>query len=222
MVDVKTVYVIGNEKQNRESIIESLSKEGYEVRGFSTSQEFYQNKDDNFKGLYIIDWNLPDEPGIEIVSNIRKKDGLSPIFMLSKFIENQDMLEGLSRGADDYIKKPYFIDEIVQKAKNSLKRLSLSSAALESDGKIRLLPEASSFLKGNFTISLTKREFIIFSYLYGKLEKPVSRKELISQFSDEKMTDRNIDVHIFSLRKKIKPAGVSVETVWGMGYKLKI
>jgi len=222
MVDVKTVYVIGNEKQNRESIIESLSKEGYEVRGFSTSQEFYQNKDDNFKGLYIIDWNLPDEPGIEIVSNIRKKDGLSPIFMLSKFIENQDMLEGLSRGADDYIKKPYFIDEIVQKAKNSLKRLSLSSAALESDGKIRLLPEASSFLKGNFTISLTKREFIIFSYLYGKLEKPVSREELISQFSDEKMTDRNIDVHIFSLRKKIKPAGVSVETVWGMGYKLKI
>jgi DNA-binding response OmpR family regulator len=222
MVDVKTVYVIGNEKQNRESIIESLSKEGYEVRGFSTSQEFYQNKDDNFKGLYIIDWNLPDEPGIEIVSNIRKKDGLSPIFMLSKFIENQDMLEGLSRGADDYIKKPYFIDEIVQKAKNSLKRLSLSSAALESDGKIRLLPEASSFLKGNFTISLTKREFIIFSYLYGKLEKPVSREELISQFSDEKMTDRNIDVHIFSLRKKIKPAAVSVETVWGMGYKLKI
>jgi DNA-binding response OmpR family regulator len=222
MVDVKTVYVIGNEQENRESIIESLSKEGYEVRGFSTSQDFYQNKDDNFKGLYIIDWNLPDEPGIEIVSNIRKKDGVSPIFMLSKFLENQDMLEGLSRGADDYIKKPYFIDEIVQKAKNSLKRLSLCNAPEESNGKIRLLPEASSFLKDNFTISLTKREFIIFSYLYGKLEKPVSREELISQFSDEKMTDRNIDVHIFSLRKKIKPASVSVETVWGMGYKLKI
>ncbi len=222
MVEVKSVYVIGNEQQNRESIVDSLSKAGYQVRGFESSQDYYKNKDDNFHGLYIIDWSLPDEPGIEIVSNIRKKDGISPIFMLSKFTENQDVLEGLTRGADDYIKKPYFLDEIIQKAKNSLKRLSLINAGEESDGKIRLLPEASSFLKNNFTISLTKREYIIFSYLYEKLEKPVSREELISQFSEEKMTDRNIDVHIFSLRKKIKPASILVETVWGMGYKLKI
>lgn len=222
MVDVKTVYVIGNEQKNRESMMESLSKEGYEVRGFESSQDFYQNKDDNFQGLYIIDWNLPDEPGIEIVSNIRKKDGLSPIFMLSKFTENQDILEGLTRGADDYIKKPYFLEEVVQKAKNSLRKMSLCNINDESEGKIRLLPEASSFLKDNLTVSLTKREFIIFSFLYGKLEKPVSRDQLISQFSDEKMTDRNIDVHIFSLRKKIKAANIVVETVWGLGYKLKI
>ena len=213
------VYIIGDKIDKKEFIIDCFSKSGFSVQEFENSKDFYENKSDKFNGLYIIDWQLSDEPGIEIVSNIRKKDSLSPIFMVSDYKEDADKIEGLRRGADDYIVKPFIVDEVVLKGQNILKKLSL----LQSDKTgetVKLLPEASSFIKNDKVISLTKREFIIFNHLFSLLDKAVARESLISQFSEEKMTDRNIDVHIFSLRKKIKPVGITVSTVWGTGYKL--
>ena len=219
MIGVRDIYIIGDKIGAKQSLLDSFTKSGFTVKTFINSKEFYANKSNDFKGLYIIDWDLSDEPGIEIVSNIRKKDQLSSIFMFSDYTEIEDRLEALNRGADDYFIKPVNVDEIFLKARNGFKRLSLFNN-VESTQEIRLLPEASSFIRANKTVSLTKREFIIFNHLYSQLDKPVSRGNLISQFSEEKMTDRNIDVHIFSLRKKIKAAEVIINTVWGMGYKL--
>jgi DNA-binding response OmpR family regulator len=217
--EVKNVYIIGDKIDRKDVMIESFSKAGFSVTGFSNSKDFYDNKADDFNGLYIIDWQLSDEPGIEILSNIRKKDGVSPIFMVSDYTENADKIEGLRRGADDYITKPLFIDEVVLKGQNVLNKLAMLKS--NNNGEtVKLLPEASSFIKDEKVISLTKREYIIFNYLFSQLDKSVSRASLISQFSEEKMTDRNIDVHIFSLRKKVKNADIVISTVWGMGYKL--
>ncbi len=70
-------------------------------------------------------------------------------------------------------------------------------------------------------MNLTSREFIIFEFLVGKTGEPVTREDLITCFAnDAKMTNRNIDVHIFSLRKKLRAVDMQIETVWGKGYKL--
>jgi DNA-binding response OmpR family regulator len=219
MVDGKDVYIIGDKIDNKEIMIKSFLSSGYHVKGFSNSKDFYENKSDDFQGLYIIDWQLSDQPGIEIVSSIRKKDEVSPIFMLSDYTENADKIEGLRRGADDYITKPFYTNEVVLKGQNILKKISLLKSKFSGE-VVKLLPEASSFIKDDIIISLTKREFIIFNHLFYQLDKPVSRESLIMQFSEEKMTDRNIDVHIFSLRKKIKIVDIVISTVWGTGYKL--
>jgi DNA-binding response OmpR family regulator len=219
MKEVEDVYIIGDKIDNKDVIVKSFLNLGLSVKYFSNSRDFYENMSGEFTGLYIIDWQLSDEPGIEIISNIRKRDGVSPIFMISDYAESKDKIEGLRRGADDYITKPFLVDEVVLKGQNILRKVSLLRNNITGE-VIKLLPEASSFIKNDVIISLTKREYIIFNHLFSQLDKPVSRENLISQFSEEKMTDRNIDVHIFSLRKKIKSVDVVISTVWGMGYKL--
>lgn len=222
MESVKSICIIEDEKDIVETMTAFLEIENYDVISFNSAEEFYEKCPENFKGLYLVDWNLPGEPGIEIISKIRLKDKISPIFMVSAYNKENDIIEGLSRGADDYIIKPFNFSELMVRVKNSLNKYSLVSDQLNND-QLKLLPEAKSFIKDGNTISLTQREFIIFNHLYQNISKPSSREELIGQFSgDDKMTERNIDVHVFSLRKKIKSVDLVVETVWGHGYKLSV
>jgi DNA-binding response OmpR family regulator len=223
MEAINTICIIEDEVDIVETLTTYFENEKYNVISFNSAEEFYSKGPSDFKGLYLVDWNLPGEPGINIITNIRVKDKVSPIFMVSAFSKNEDIVEGLNRGADDYITKPFSFDALMIKAKNSLNKLSLVSSDLGSNDQMRLLPEAKSFMKDGKTVSLTQREFIIFNHLYQNLGQSASRQDLINQFdNEEKMTERNIDVHVFSLRKKIKPVELVVETVWGTGYKLSV
>jgi DNA-binding response OmpR family regulator len=168
-----------------------------------------------------VDWNLPGEPGIELVKRIRAKDALSPIFMVSGYSKKEDIIEGLKAGADDYITKPFSFEELEVRVKNATTKfgISLSEGASKSD--FQLLKDAKAFIKGGVTIGLTAREFVIFESLVQHEGQPLSREDLIKCFDKEdEMTSRNIDVHIFSLRKKIKEVDMKIETVWGKGYKI--
>lgn len=223
MKDIRNICIVEDEQDIVEAMTTYFENEKYNVISFNSAEEFYDKAPSDYQGLYLLDWNLPGGPGIDIVSKIRIKDKVSPIFMVSAFSKNEDIVEGLRRGADDYITKPFSFDQLLERVRNSLKKLSLVLADGHNgeSGQVRLLPEAKSFIKDGQTISLTQREFIIFNFLYEKLGDPVTREDLIAQFSsEEKMTERNIDVHIFSLRKKIKTVNLVVETVWGKGYKL--
>lgn len=220
MENVNSVCIIEDENEIVETMTTFLENRGFKVFSFESAELFYANAPKDFKGLYLVDWNLPGEPGIEIISKIRMTDKISPIFMVSAFTNKEDIVAGLERGADDYITKPFSFDELTARVKNSLSKFSIISNQA-TDEQMKLLPEAKSFIKEGQTVSLTKREYIIFEYLFNKLGLPVTREELIDQFSnEEKMTERNIDVHVFSLRKKIKVVNLMVETIWGIGYKL--
>jgi DNA-binding response OmpR family regulator len=223
MDDINKICIIEDEVDIVETMTSYFENEGYEAISFNSAEEFYKNGPDNFKGLYLVDWNLPGEPGINIITNIRVKDKVSPIFMVSAFAKNEDIVEGLKRGADDYITKPFSFDTLIVKVKNSLSKLSIVSRDFNSSDEMRLLPSAKSFMKDGNTVNLTQREYIIFNHLYENLGQASTRQDLIDQFdSDDKMTERNIDVHVFSLRKKIKTVDLVVETVWGTGYKLSV
>ena len=223
MEAINKICIIEDEVDIVETLTTYFENEKYSVISFNSAEEFYEKMPSDFKGLYLVDWNLPGEPGINIITNIRLKDKVSPIFMVSAFSKSEDIVEGLNRGADDYITKPFSFDALLIKVKNSLNKLSLVSSDLSLNDQMRLLPEAKSFMKDGKTVSLTQREFIIFNHLYQKLGQSASRQDLINQFdNEEKMTERNIDVHVFSLRKKIKPVELVVETVWGTGYKLSV
>ena len=223
MDNINKICIIEDEVDIVETMTLYFESEGYDAISFNSAEEFYKSAPDNFKGLYLVDWNLPGEPGINIITNIRVKDKVSPIFMVSAFAKNEDIVEGLKRGADDYITKPFSFDTLIVKVENSLSKLSIVSRDFNSSDEMRLLPSAKSFMKDGNTVNLTQREYIIFSHLYENLGQASSRQNLIDQFdSGDKMTERNIDVHVFSLRKKIKPVDLVVETVWGTGYKLSV
>lgn len=217
---LKNVCIIEDEPEINEALTTYLKSAKYNVESFFSAEQFYDGIDSSFRGVFLVDWNLPGEPGINIVTKIREKDKFSPIFMISAYSQNEDILIGLRAGADDYIAKPFSLEQLLAKVENAQRKLEHIQSNIQDEG-LKLLPEASSFIKDNTTIPLTRREYIIFEKLFNHQGAAITRDELILCFDkDEKMTIRNIDVHVFSLRKKIKNVDLVVETVWGKGYKL--
>lgn len=221
-VAIRNICIVEDEPELVEALTEYLELSDYSVISFNSAEEFFENSDPNFRGLYLIDWNLPGEPGIKIVEEIRSKNKFSPIFMISAFTKNEEIVTGLKAGADDYITKPYSMEELLVRVNNATIKLNSIESEVDSSN-FKLLPEAATFIKDGKTYNLTHREFIIFHKLHEEKNNPVSREELIECFAkEEKMTIRNVDVHVFSLRKKIKEANLHIETVWGHGYKLNL
>lgn len=219
-MESKNICIIEDEKDIVESVKTFMEAAGYNVHSFPSAEDYYLTPPDNFVGVFLIDWNLPGQSGIEVIKKIREDDKISPIFMLSANSQKQDILEGLKAGADDYITKPFSFPELAQRVENAAAKyeIVLNKSDLE---EFRLLPEANAFIKEGQTVNLTSREFVIFEYLVQNSGQPVVREDLIKCFAnDEKMTSRNIDVHVFSLRKKLRGVDMTIETVWGKGYKL--
>ncbi len=220
LAEVKNICVIEDEVDIADSIKFYFEANDFKVLLFQNAEDFYQDISDDFKGIYLVDWNLPGAQGIDIIKRIRQTDKVSPVFMVSAFSTQDQIIEGLSSGADDYITKPFSLEELKVRVSNSLRKFSIVDSQI-SKGKIQLLPEANSFIIEGQTISLTSREYTLFNTLLESEGEPVSREQLIEKFAnDEKITARNIDVHVFSLRKKIKAANLLIETVWGKGYKI--
>ena len=220
LAEVKNICVIEDEVDIADSIKIYFEANDFKVLLFQNAEDFYQDISDDFKGIYLVDWNLPGAQGIDIIKRIRQTDKVSPVFMVSAFSTQDQIIEGLSSGADDYITKPFSLEELKVRVSNSLRKFSIVDSQISKD-KIQLLPEANSFIIEGQTISLTSREYTLFEALLESEGEPVSRDQLIEKLSnDEKITARNIDVHVFSLRKKIKTANLLIETVWGKGYKL--
>jgi two-component system alkaline phosphatase synthesis response regulator PhoP len=215
------VTIIEDEKEIGESLAIFLRSKNFEVKHHLSAEDFFSDRSGVASGIFLVYWNLPGIKGIDIVRTIRTRDKFSPIFMLSANSQNQDIREGLKSGADDYLTKPFDFDALAIRIENAWSKLTQIEGNLMSHG-VKLIPEANSVMKDGVTVSLTAREFVIFERLYKTLDT-VSREDLISEFElKEKMTVRNVDVHIFFLRKKLTKLDMSISTVWGAGYKLQI
>lgn len=217
----KTIVIIEDEKEIVESLRYLLEKHQYQVHAYLSAEEYFSvNSARPDHCVYLVDWNLPGIKGIDIIRTIRLKDKISPIFMVSAYNKSDQIIEGLQSGADDYITKPFNYEELLVRISNAHAKVSNLEENLINVG-IKLIPEAHSLMKDGVTVNLTAREFIIFNHLYKNQIGPSTREELINQFDKEmEMTARNIDVHIFSLRKKISKVNLGIETVWGTGYKI--
>lgn len=216
----KSIVIIEDEKEIVESLRYLLEKNQFTVHGYYSAEEFFSSKSRPEHSIYLVDWNLPGIKGIDIVRTIRLKDKLSPIFMMSAYNKSDQIIEGLQSGADDYITKPFNYEELLVKVGNAHAKVSSLEDNLINVG-LKLIPEAHSVMKDGVTVNLTSREFIIFNHLYKYQTAASTREELINQFDkDMEMTARKIDVHIFSLRKKMSKVNIAIETVWGTGYKI--
>lgn len=217
----KRVVIVEDEKEIIESLKYMIEKNDFEVIGHESAESLFTDFQNKFC-IYLIDWNLPGIKGVDVVRTIRTKDKISPVFMISANSSPEHILEGLKSGADDYLVKPFSYDALMVKLLNAYSKVSTLHENLMNVG-LKLIPEANSVIKDGVTVNLTAREFIIFQYLYNRHGIASTREELINQFDkDFDMTARNIDVHVFSLRKKMNKVAISIETVWGTGYKLNL
>lgn len=228
MTDMKNILVVDDEKMIREAVSSYLKKQGYYVFAAETGQEALQIFEKHLISFVILDLMLPDLSGEEICTLIRKKSRV-PIIMLTAKTMEDDMLNGLNLGADDYITKPFGLKNLYARMQAILRRSSEDLIPLVSrfswnDGDLVIDYDGREVQKKGVIVAMTPIEWKILSALTKYPQKVFTREDLIAVAfgMDFDGYDRVIDTHVKNLRKKIeddpkKP--VYINTVHGMGYR---
>lgn len=228
---MKQVLVIEDDKDIRELLKYNLSRETFDVVLCSDGETGLEQALSGSFDLIILDLMLPHTNGIQICQRLRQNPATSatPIIMLTAKSEESDIIFGLGIGADDYMTKPFSIKELIARMYARLRTQPLGEAAKASGPASRVkkgqleLDRSSFQLKlGGAPIGLTLAEFRILEALMLQAGLVLSREQLLEAVgAGEGLIDRNIDVHVRSIRKKLGEARDVIETVRGLGYRFK-
>ncbi|MEA5083480.1 MAG: response regulator transcription factor [Lachnospiraceae bacterium] len=224
----KNILAVDDEPKILEVLTSFLESRGFMVFSAETGKQALEIFDRENIALVLLDLMLPDISGEDICREIRKKSRL-PIIMLTAKIEEENLIEGLGIGADDYITKPFSLKELGARVEASLRRASddlvpLSARNSFRDGDLAVDFERNVIKKKQKEVSLTPSEIKILASLIKYPGKVFTRAELIeiALGSDFDGYDRAIDNHIKNLRQKIEDDSKNpdyVLTIHGLGYK---
>lgn len=179
--------------------------------------------------LLLLDVMLPGIDGFEICRRVREKDKEQPIIMLTAMSQDEDIINGLTLGADDYIAKPFSTEQLVLRIKAVLRRTNPYRLNNEKFrfGDLLVDPLNLKGLRGSQIVEFTIREIEVMQYLLEHNDRPVSQDELKEKVwgysSDCGIETRTVDIHISKIRKKIETTSKPkfLTNVWGKGYKLE-
>lgn len=222
------ILVVDDEKDILELVEYNLTKNGYRVKTVTSGEEALELIKENDYDLIILDLMLPGVDGFDLCKIIKadKKKANIPIVMVTAKADEADKVAGLEIGADHYVTKPFSPRELLAIVKATLRRRpekqeEEKTVIERGDLKIHVGRHEVT-VKGRL-IDLTHLEFRILLALAGKPGWVMTRYQIVDYTRGEgvAVTDRSVDVHIVSLRKKLGEFGSHIETVRGVGYKFK-
>lgn len=217
------IYVVDDEENIRELIEYNLKKAGYSVICFADGESFLSILQDNVPDLVCLDIMLPDYDGLELCKKIRASKKLKnlPIILLTAKTTEFDTIIGLESGADDYIGKPFSVNELIARIRSLLRR-TVTSPIEKNEvaiGKLSIDVEKRTVMINDKQVELTLKEFELLNLLANGNGKVFTRNKLLEKIwgYDYYGDTRTVDVHIHSLRKII--GDEYILTVRGVGYK---
>jgi len=225
----KKIVVIEDEPDILEVLGYNLKREGYEVFSATNGNLGLSMVNKELPDLVVLDLMLPGMDGIEICSSIKKNSATQNtlIIMVTAKGEESDIVLGLGVGADDYITKPFSPKELVARVKAVLRRGNVvDTKPLTDQVKVgNLVIDAGKYevIIDGREVRLTATEFRLLHYLASNPGRVFSREQLLSRAmgDDVVVVDRNIDVHIRGIRKKMDMDPPLIETIRGVGYRLR-
>ena len=229
----QTILIVDDEEEIGDLLEVYLTNEGYRTLICKTGKEAWECLRDHTIDLALLDVMLPDTDGFLLCRQIRKK-WLFPIIMLTAKVEEEDRINGISLGADDYITKPFYPLEVVARVKAQLRRAGAYNRQPEEKKETDFFEinglevDAKNYICRLYgeEISLTPIEFSIVLYLCRHIGEVVTSEEIFEEVWGEKYLGSNntVFVHMARIREKLhenarKPK--FIKTVWGVGYKLE-
>ncbi len=221
------IYFVDDDDSIRELIIYTLNSQGIRAEGFAKPSEFWKAMEEKTPALILLDIMLPEEDGISILKKIRSKKMWKkiPVIMLTAKGSEFDTVMGLDSGADDYVPKPFRMMELLSRIRAHLRRNDdeVVKETVLSVGTLTVDPQKHIVKSNGEEVPLTLKEFELLHLLMENKGMVLSRAQILDrvwgyEFDGE---SRTVDVHIRTLRQKLKDAGKYVETVRGVGYKLE-
>lgn len=222
------IYLLEDDTSIQKFVIYALKNAGFEAAGFDTPGAFWEAMKKELPELLLLDVMLPEEDGITILNKLRAKEATEklPIIMLTAKGTEYDRIIGLDSGADDYVAKPFSVMELISRIKAVMRR-SGGSAESENEeytaGTVYLCVTKHVVKVDGKDVKLTYKEFELLAMLMKHREKVFERDEILEKIwgYDFDGENRTVDVHIRTLRSKLGDAGNIIETIRGVGYKIK-
>lgn len=222
------ILVIEDETDIREVIEFNLRREGYRVLGAGDGEAGLDLVRREFPDAILLDRMLPGVSGVELCKRLKADPDLRtiPVIMVTAKTEVDDVVDGLDAGADDYLTKPFSPKELLARLKAVIRRGSWDDAKpaerLVFEGVIINSARHSVRVDGE-AVNVTATEFRLLHFLGKNVGRAFSRNQLLDRalHSSTTLVDRNIDVHIGSIRRKLGPYRGLIQTVRGVGYRLE-
>ena len=219
------IYIIEDDESIREIEEFALKNAGHKVLGFGDAKSFYKKLDEIIPDLCLVDIMLPDENGNEIVRRLRRSADTKrmPVIMVTARTTELDLVKGIEDGADDYIKKPFSVMELIAKVKAMLRRTEPEEIKLiEFDGLTLNNEKHEVAIDGN-PIELTFKEYELLQYLLINKGIVLSRDSIMDRIwgINYEGESRTLDMHIKTLRQKLGEYGSRIRTVRNVGYVIE-
>ncbi len=220
------IYLIEDDKSNRELVLYTLQSTGYEAVGFESGEAFWEAIEKGLPELVLLDMMLPGEDGLSILKKLRssqKTNNIPVIFLTAKGSE-YDRVLGLDSGADDYISKPFGMMELVSRIRAVLRRTQ-QVKRMEHRHRDLVVNVTDRTVKAEGKpVVLTLKEFDLLCYLLDSKGVVLTRDAILNRvwgygFDGE---TRTVDVHVRTLRQKLGSCGRYIETIRGVGYKISV
>lgn len=214
------VLVVEDEAKLRSNIVEALGEAGFAAEGVADGEEAeFLGQTESYDAV-VLDLGLPGMDGIAVLEAWRKAGKAMPVLILTAREEWGEKVRGFRAGADDYLTKPFLMDEVVIRLRSLIRRAAGHAQPILTLGNLSLDTQMGLFTRDGMPLKLTAFEYRILAYFMHRPGQVVSRSEL-SEHVYDRNADRDynsIEVVISRLRKKL--TGASIETVRGEGYRL--
>ena len=219
------IYIVEDDESIREIETIALKNSNYIVSAFENAKEFYKKLDELVPDLILLDVMLPDESGYDIVRKLRKRPATQdiPIIMVTAKTTEMDMIKGLDGGADDYIKKPFSIMELITRVKALLRRTAKEAPKLLKLDDLVFDHERNVVTVNNEPVDLTYKEYELLRLLMGSQGIVMTREVIMRSVwdTDFEGETRTVDMHIKTLRHKLGDYGSRIKTVRNVGYVIE-
>lgn len=222
------ILIVEDEAGLRESIYSYLSEEGYECEASANLKEAEEKVSLYLYDCLLIDVNLPDGSGLDLIKPAKKRNANAGIIIISARETLDDRIQGLNLGADDYIVKPFHLSELNARIQSLLRRIKFDGEAHVSFNEILINPAERQVTVASKPLTLTKKEFDLLLYFVSNKDRIVTKETICEylwgDYADNAGSLDFVYTHIKNLRKKIVDAGGEdyIQTVYGVGYKFTV
>lgn len=217
------ILIIEDDAAIADAIGAALANAGHAVDRLANGRQADAALRDHPYDLVVLDLGLPDVDGIELLRRLRSRADAVPVLVATAREELEERVRALDLGADDYLVKPFALREFEARARALLRRRTTRGVPELQLGRMRLdLPRRRAHV-GDEPLELTPREFGLLEALAARLDRVISREQLVDALCswDTTLTDNGLDIAVYRLRRKLEGSGVRIRTVRGLGYLLE-
>ena len=219
------ILLVEDDERIARALAEALSDQNYAVDIAIDGEEGWAYVEAYQYSLILLDWMLPKLDGIHFCQRLRQHGLHTPVLLLTAKDTSTDKVIGLDAGADDYVVKPFDLQELMARIRALLRRGNSTLPPMMEWGKLRLDPGTTEVVYGNQPLHLTPKEYQLIELFLRQGRRTLNRSTILEQLwtSEEPPGEETVKVHIRSLRQKLAAAGATdfIETVYGLGYRLK-